>query len=109
MRSFSPECGETLQPAAVFTQIPCFCAASLNDMSALLAAYSTRDFAGVIDLVARGKIISLAEGVELHILSREVGLASIRIESGTHVGEHWWISAGLIGDRIATLTELKEV
>jgi hypothetical protein len=70
-------------------------------MGALLAAYSRGDFAGVIDLLAGGKAISLAEGVELHVLSREDGKACVRIESGTHIGEHCWISTGLIGDPIA--------
>jgi hypothetical protein len=70
-------------------------------MGALLAAYSTRDFAGVIDLLARGKAISLDEGVDLLILSREDAKACARIESGTHIGEHCWISAGLIGEPIA--------
>jgi hypothetical protein len=101
MSSLSPECGAILQPAAAYTQVPCLCATSLVDMAALLATYSRRDFAGLLDLLARGKAISLAEGVELHILSREVRLAGVRIESGTHIGQRCWISAGLIGDRIA--------
>jgi hypothetical protein len=101
MSSLSPECGVILQSACASTQVPCLCAASLDDMGALLAAYSTGDFAGVLDLLARGKAISLAEGVDLLVLSREDGLAGVRIESGTHIGEHCWISAGLIGDRIA--------
>ena len=101
MNSLSPEFGAIVQPAAAPMQIFCLCAASLDDMGALLAAYSRGDFAGVIDLLAQGKAISLAEGVDLHILSREIGLARVRIESGTHIGEHCWISAGLIGDRIA--------
>jgi hypothetical protein len=101
MSSLSPEFGAIVQSAAASTQVFCLCATSLDDMGALLAAYSRGDFAGVIDLLARGKAISLAEGVDLHILSREIGLARVRIESGTHIGEHCWISAGLIGDRIA--------
>jgi hypothetical protein len=66
-------------------------------MAALLAAYSKGDFTGVIDLLARGKAISLVEGVKLLVLSREDDTACVRVESGTHIGEHCWISAGLIG------------
>ena len=101
MSSLSPEFGAIVQPAAASTQVFCLCATSLDDMGALLAAYARGDFAGVIDLLARGRAISLAEGVDLLVLSREDGKACIRIESGTHIGEHCWISAGLIGDRIA--------
>jgi hypothetical protein len=99
MSSLYPECGAI--PVAASTRVPCLCATSLDDMGALLASYSGGDFSGVIDLLARGKAISLAEGVELQIVSRGDRTACVRVESGTHIGEHCWISVGLIGDRIA--------
>ena len=93
----SPVYGAIVQPAVASTQVPCLCATSLDDMGSLFAAYFRSDFAGVIDLFARGKAISLAEGVDLLVLSREDGTACVRVESGTHIGEYCWISAGLIG------------
>jgi hypothetical protein len=93
--------GFTLQkPSVEFTLAPSLCAPSPEDAGSALAAYSMSDFTTLTDLVARGKAVSLPEGIQLHILSRGDRISRVRIESGTHVGEHCWIPAGLIGDRI---------
>jgi hypothetical protein len=88
------------QVVADFTLAPCLCATSLEDAGSVLAAYSMSDSTTLTGLVARGKAFSLTEGVQLHILSRGDRISRVRIESGTHTGEHCWIPAGLIGDRI---------
>lgn len=89
------------KPSVEFVLAPSLCATSPEDAGSVLAAYSMSDSTTLTDLVARGKAFSLAEGIQLHILSRGDRISRVRIESGTHIGEHCWIPAGLIGDRIA--------
>ena len=88
------------KPSVEFTLAPSLCATSLDDAGAVLAAYSVSDSTTLTDLVARGKAFSLAEGVQLHVVSRGDRISRVRIESGTHISEYCWIPAELIGDEI---------
>jgi hypothetical protein len=88
------------KPSVAFTLAPSLCVTSLEDAGTVLAAYSVSDSTTLTDLVARGKAFSLAEGVQLHVLSRGDRISRVRIESGTHIGERCWVPAQLIGDEI---------
>ena len=88
------------KPSVEFTLAPSLCATSLEDAGTALAAYSVSDSTTLTDLVARGKAFSLAEGVQLHVVSRGDRISRVRIESGTHIGERCWVPAQLIGDEI---------